>query len=424
MDPVINTFSANSDLVNVVLDIDGVLTLANGYDEYPASLLEEFPYLSKVGSVIHASSGYFYIQPGVKEFLKALYSTENVRVSFFSAGPEKRNHEFVPQILNLSLGEKEYEKIKANVTILSRSDLIKLTDKEADELKKSYGIIVPNDPKELGQKDISLAVKNSGRLENSVLIDDQIENVASGQAKNYLYAPPSKEDDFITAAAKFESYNPNGYRTLKFTLFVDETFDSGIKNILDKVEHGKSVYITKENNQFEFYFFSLKTSKVQKETISSSTHNSLFNELNQVYDRCKKDGCDIEELSDNALSECIQFVMNANGKEKKICRSLNRIFHTAGLFFLALELSKINKIPISDILFQMHYIKTNNSSTYNPHLNIPRQLDNFYEYGLKKLQEVNPKLCFTSPHHFKQVILDDIKEVLSNEESYEDKLNK
>lgn len=73
-------------------------------------------------------------------------------------------------------------------------------------------------------------------------------------------------------------------------------------------------------------------------------------------------------------------------------RYLNNIFYATGLLFSALEIVQKENKTLADVLFQLQFKEIENK--YTSKWNWLFMELNYYEKGLKKLQEINPRLQF------------------------------
>lgn len=183
-------------VINAVLDIDRVFVCKN------AKSLNTAQFFKNKGVILTAVKTN-YIVPGGIEFVRLLNDTENVKPSFYSSGAEARNIPLVQQISELSSAKK-------TISVLSRGDLARNCDENSDDHYRKYGLKVGGN-----QKDISKVLSTNERIENAILIDDDETYVACGQAKNWLYVPPTDGDHFEALSSKLKYYQPSGYRVLK-----------------------------------------------------------------------------------------------------------------------------------------------------------------------------------------------------------------
>lgn len=382
--------------VNIVLDIDGVLACTS------VKNIQQAKFFKNKGAILPAIKTH-YIFPGVVEFVKLLFQTENLKISFFSSGQKKRNIIFVDQLLKFALPELRYQEIKSKVCVLSREDLIESGREEGEKHYKLYDLC-PG----IKQKDISKALGESDPPENAVLIDDNYSYVACGQAKNILFVPESENKNFEKLSSKSDFYEIDGYRVLRCVLAAEES------SHLEKraVEEGKQILLLKTKEGFEVGFLN-KSKKYQQMVISQEEHEDLLLKLNEIHQNNRKKSVSI--VKDKELIKHIgELVASFEGKARKICRQANRIYYITGLLFTALKVAESENISISESLFQMQFKLKKGMETYQHDFWRSCKIDDFYLIGLEKLKEVNPNLQLTTPHNYSECV----KFPISEEEQF------
>jgi hypothetical protein len=311
-----------------------------------------------------------YVYPGALELAKALFNTEEFKVSFNSKGLASRNKRFVREFLNQSMPEAIYKSQKLKVIkerIFSREHLVY----EFDGSKKDLGLTI-------GEED---------RIEDGVLIDDRPENALEGQESNLLYIPRVDWEDFDKLDEKREFYDSLGMRYLKceFNIVGDCELED------NAVEEGRRIFIYKNVEGFEIKFLDLE-GNVQIKNVSFHDHPRLYADLVCEYDMGIVNGGEISSINDKeSVFHICQFVESFNGKAQKICRSVNRICYVAGLLFASLDYAKVHDTSLSHALF-LHQYKEKNG-VYQRDLKNER----FYLEGLAKLKEVNPDFKLVTP---------------------------
>lgn len=374
--------------IHIVLDIDGVLACSR------VENIQQAKFFKNKGAILTAIKTH-YIFPGVLEFIKLLFQTENVKISFFSAGDKKRNIVFVDQLLKLSLPEIEYEEVKSKICILSRDDLTEPTHEEGRKQYELYDVYPGN-----RQKDLSKALENSEFLENAVLIDDDSSYIACGQAKNILYVPESENSNFTVLPSKCDSYERDGHKFLRCVLSSEESSDSEKR----AVEEGKQIFILQTEEGFEVEFLN-KSRKYERRLISQEDHENLLLQLNQINQKNIRKNKSVSLIKDKELIRLIsELVRSFEGKTRKICRQANRICYVTGLLFTALKIAESKNISVSESLFQMQFKLKKGMETYRPNFEQLCKRDDLYLIGLEKLREVNSNLQLITPHNYLECV--------------------
>jgi hypothetical protein len=111
--------------VRIVFDIDGVLALIDK-DSTTRYSPETVAFFSSHQSILNLDCGppnTYYLLPGALELMQLLFSLPKVDIVFFSAGTDDRNKSLVKQLLIRALGSEHYERVAAEIMILSRNQL-------------------------------------------------------------------------------------------------------------------------------------------------------------------------------------------------------------------------------------------------------------------------------------------------------------
>lgn len=378
--------------VKVVLDIDHVLTCSS-----PGGALE--PFFVKSGCVIDARITH-YVFPAVKEFLIALFKTESLSVAFFSAGIEERNKPFIRILLKAALGRDWYKEVKENVIVLSRNNLVE------------------------GRKDLRL-ILGGADCSSAVLIDDRPKNIVSGQERSFLYTKKVNLDSYTKLKRKLGEYSPEGTKPLPCVLLstideadwcdvtgqfsneddewciIEQDGEEIINQQIKKASIGNSILIYKSSNpgaEFFYFHFPNAISNLQEReiVIDKELQESLDSELGLL----RQSSNLIKELSGALQAKIYEYVKKKGGRTDKICRSVNRIYYVAGLFFHALEQAKKTGKTISDCLVQEQFQQIRRSSRLTSRYQQCVHNDRFYHLGLKELRKINPELRFITPEKY------------------------
>lgn len=360
--------------VHVVLDIDSVLACINAQSDQEAS------FFLHNGAIIQAIKTH-YIFPGVIEFLQLLFQMDHIRVSFFSAGSEKRNKTFVNQLLKIVLPQKKYKKTRKNVLVFSKDYLA------------SPGL----------KKDLTIVLEDPIPLEDTILIDDRLENRASDQFNNLLWVPPTDLSHFrALEISKVYSYTEGGVKLSNCIMVCIPLEEFLIEE--GNIENMKGVLILRTNDGFELGFLDKDSYDYRQEKLSEEKHSSLIERLAEVY-KHETTGCfgEIRSFSihdPHLCQDLCNLITSLNGISRKICRSVNRIYYVTGILFRALETSKRLDISLSEALFKVQY--SVDEEDEEPVFDNLHKADVLYHLGLSKLRSVNPQLEFTTPEKYTQ----------------------
>lgn len=215
---------------HLVFDVDNVLAV-NIYD--PSQ-----PYLEwfrKKNHITEVRYPYLFV-PGAVELIRLLLELrekKKLRLSFFSAGTEKRNHDLLKALIILAVGREKYLQIKKEIkkNIFSREDLEPYHDFSGRYKKNLKTLIKKN----------LIKKEELGRV---ILIDDRQSNVKLSQLRNGLVLLKATEkafcDPMIFSECNILAANQIYYLTGLFgTLFKESTPDN-IANTLFKLQYSPS----------------------------------------------------------------------------------------------------------------------------------------------------------------------------------------
>jgi hypothetical protein len=371
-------------IYNTALDIDQVLAFHKVKDKAQGQ------FFFKNGAVLTAMRKTHYIFPGIIEFIRLLFSTPNIRTSFYSAGHRIRNQELIPIILDGSVPEVEFDKKKSEVRVLSREDLISCM--KEDIISKHY---YPHfDCISYQQKDLNNVLFEGDLIENAALIDDQAGNAANGQLYNFLRVPVSEAHAYDSLIEKMKFYDPaSGTRFLKCLMTTKETVQDNF------IKEGNRIGISKNSDWFEVKFLNLE-GNIQVEIVDLEDEE-LYEQLDYFYERALKSGHPLGYIGEsNVVENICNFVSENNGKSRKICRRANRICYVAGVLFEALNLAETKKISLSDALRSLQFKWNEDNQIYEPNFHKLQKNDLYYQIGLAKLREINPNYAFITPHSY------------------------
>jgi hypothetical protein len=367
--------SAQNPIRNIVFDIDNVLAI-------PEVDLNSNLRVLSIGSFITAANHWHYVPQGVSEFLQLLLRTNDIRISFFSAGSPERNREFAHKLLERSLNT-EYSAIKDKVSVLSRPDMQPASEKEPHGSCAvcgfSHGDL---------RKDISKVLQDGELLGNAVLLDDSRHNIAYEQHKNFLYIPQ------LNYAAcdedKARKYDAHGVKQLP--LFFSTIPADKAELVL--VANGKKILICRNEEWYEINYLHEEANDRSVLILDEETYPDLVASLTnfQKFYANQNQACTIDDPG--LIAKLVECVSSFGGKTSKICRRINRIYYAAGLLFHALEESGKSQLPITEHLFALQCSKYDESKRS---FQLSVKDENFYRLGLKKLQEINPNLQFLAP---------------------------
>ncbi len=353
-----------SPVYRAVLDIDDVLA----FTEYATTKVAA--YVERKGSVVSAIVPH-YVPPGVREFIQLLYRMEDVQVWFFSSGDKSRNHPFVRELL----GEDTYEELKGR--ILSRDDLW--------EEKDSWNAI-------RYKKNLRTVTQDVDALANTILIDDNVNNSAAGQGKNFLRAGCMDGRSFTLPDIKRELYGSDGMRFIRIR-FDKRSWPSGWRS---SVKEGNCICVMMAgvwdgHHQFRIGFVDQITHEYREVSVEDPELRNLFYQYYHY---------NYEEYPSCVLDKIRSIVENHGGRTRKIWRRPNRIFCVAGLFFTALKNAKRENISLSESLNRFYLREAGDGGSYNDAMRRMLRHDELYWRGLKLLQTINPVLQFTSPQNY------------------------
>ena len=372
--------------LTVVLDIDEVLVLRR------VNTIQQLQFFSDFGTLVTADKKTFCLLPAVRQFLQLLHKTEGIRISFFSSGTSVRNRDFVDSLYLLSLPEK-YPQIVEDTKILSRADRVNADVQELVAQFLQFNILSGS-----RKKDISKALFPGDLLEQAVLIDDKIHNVAIGQVKNYLHLPETTIYTFELLHKKCAQYSSDGFKELP--CYMVSYFRA--KCTKQTVIQGKAIQVVKDFDHFKIRYLDHESGEFQKRLLCQEKHSLIIEKLSSLSVRLEYAVDEQIQIQDKELiKELMACVSDFGGRGKKLCRSINRIYYAAGLLFSSLEYSKKQNIPITERLFELQFtLVSADVNTYRPDFLRLRKRDELYWYGLRKMQEINPELKFLSPFDY------------------------
>lgn len=370
-------------MINLVFDIDGLLACTE------VTNVDHASFFMHKGVLLTAIKTH-YVFPGVIELMQLVFQTEGVRVSFFSSGEQQRNDIFVEKLLTRALGKDRYEKIKPELKILSAKDLDKSKEEQRDKQYRKYKI----SPGHLN-KDISKVLRECDSLHQVVLIEDDKSYIAGGQAENVLLVPETNRKKFEKLPLKSTVYTSDGFAPASISLVLNgQKPGLGWKR---EVKNGTSIILFQKNNQYEVGFLNTVTNRYEQRTIPKEENADLIAHLDKV-----GTGQVPKEYGSTSIDEhyasVSKIVLSFNGKVNKIRRASNRIYYLTGLLFTALERAKVEKKPITEILFSLQFKQINDR--YKPKFRAASRREELYLLGLEKLRTLNPSLSFITPQNY------------------------
>lgn len=366
-------------MINVVLDIDNVLCHDSKLKPNEANF-----YLNE-GAIISALKTH-YVFPGVKEFIKLLFQTKNIKVSFFSSSDHARNKLFVKELLKASLGKHEYKKIKKDVIILSKEDLV--SNSKNNPL---YDL-----PSGTQGKDISKVLRNGDLIENAILIDDSATFACFNQSENLMKVPCATRGGFTDLPFLLDSYDKDGYRGIPCYFRTIEEYDSEYEDPDELSENSilfpDEINVLKSKGGYEIEFLNTQAKQCERKALNENNKEliSLLNEIHKI-------SCSVK--NPKLLSKIYAFVDSNKGQTKVMHLESNRICYVAGLLFKSMEEAKQKNVPITKVLSQWQFQKEINN-TFTPIFDKLHSQQHLYFYGLDKLKEVNPNFSIVSPNKY------------------------
>lgn len=177
----------------LVLDVDQTLVLEVTKEE-----MDSCPYIQQhpesiISIEIEEKARYYFMLPGVPEFIRDRVLKED-QLAFFSHASYTRNKLLIEEILNLALPEEKYNAVKATIPIFSEEHITNLQSEKYKNIAKRYQ---PQKTYYHGifKKDLNVVTEhffNQGKLfplNQVILIDDLPTNVVNGQLNNYIEIP-------------------------------------------------------------------------------------------------------------------------------------------------------------------------------------------------------------------------------------------
>jgi hypothetical protein len=390
-------YTKPSRIFNIAFDIDNVLA------DFTVLDLNEIKFYQQRGFVLTAIKTH-YIFPGVTELMQLLFRMPDVKVSFFSYGHQYRNELFAERLLKHALGEAYYLEIKENIQIFSGikdngcTDLIKPTSEEHVAQKDKYCLSFGNQKKSLEK-----VVGQDENLDDSVLIDDSSSWVKSGQERNYLHVPAIYNDHYeeMERESQYYSCDENGYWKISFrdcTSIPDKEY---VKNLIMSASC-IGFFIEKEKCTLGYIDYEQKHYKEIE--LTQVSDGSLLAAIKAHY---QENGSAIEqqaEAGETMTKAELDLALYAlleekQGKTTAIHLACNRICYVTGVLFKALEHARGGS-TLAEFLFPLHFSAREESGTFEPRFQTEKaahEKEEYYHYGLKKLQQANPHFTFITP---------------------------
>lgn len=363
--------------INVVFDIDDTLCCNYG------PTIEEIRFYEQKGMVMEAIKTH-YVFPGVIELMKSLFQTDNVRVSFFSAGKKERNEIFVQKLLTHALGLDEYAKIEHEVVILSRDDV---TD----------------------GKNLSKILKIGDQRHNALLIDDDMSYIVKGQEKNFIYASKLTHRNFDQIS---DDYDEQGNRNIPINLYelsVDNSdassddmviiYDDSTENldVPEEIYGADRDWIVKANDicafrverEFKLAFLNANN-QYQEQVIKAKESPDLISALKSLLPEEKKTRS--FTLDSGELAEKIRTkVQSYGGTTSRFVREMNKVCGLAGIIFKTIAAAQKANISVVEAMEQ-----------WDTTVKLIDQ-QHFYLYGAQKLVEVSPDFSIITPALYRRI---------------------
>jgi hypothetical protein len=181
----------------VVLDIDETLAVCYvvGSEDELLLTCPNINWFMQNNLYLVAAGTPHILLPGVIEFIQYLHEELKLKLTFFSAGSQERNQEFVEQLLSRAFDKEKYNEICSSILIYSEGHRMVVNPTEGIANAKiqleTLGISSGN-----YKKDLRVIAKEKVALENKLLIDDNPGIIAFGQEKQVLVVPGSSEEVF------------------------------------------------------------------------------------------------------------------------------------------------------------------------------------------------------------------------------------
>lgn len=381
---------------NLVFDIDGTLAVEDTFSPQSSR------YLEKTGHIVTALKTHF-VFPGVVELMQLLFKMPDVKVSFFSSGPQDRNELFVAELLKRALGEEQYHKVKNEIRICSgkkntgdihgHGDLTRRNEEKQMQQKNLYGDWLTGARKKCLRKIIG----EDGELENTILIDDAPSYIMYEQERNLFYLPEIELDDFhdpIEPSTRFDLFDLQGLKIIPFVkrskIFPAEVLDTDFICILFSAD------------SFKLHFRDIDEKKINEITIFKETNEEIFNAAKHYYCKTNISPTTTETgLTKTELDDYFYDLINKNnGKTKKIQFEYNRIYYLAGMIFKALKAARAGS-TLTQFFFPLHFTPTEDQkfSLRYRSKDAEHLREEHYHYGLKKLRKANQDLTFVIPEY-------------------------
>lgn len=98
-----------------------------------------------------------------------------------------------------------------------------------------------------------------------------------------------------------------------------------------------------------------------------------------------------------------QIIQEYQGRTSSLFKTANRVCSYTGLLFKVLQSAEKKGTTLSEELFKIQYRNSKELGSFERNKLFPDD-DNIYEFGLRKLREVNPQYSFYAPNRYAEVI--------------------
>ncbi len=201
--------------IHIVLDIDGTLALRE--PDLSNTTINFYRHRFKLDDIIEhrinvdgfETDVFCLLHPGVRAFIQYISQIPKVELSFFSTAIEEMNVNFVEQLLDKSLGNRNH----LLVTIFSRQHCVN------------------------NKKDISKIIGKTASLDRVILIDDTEFVVCPGQRKNALI---TRGPTYLTSVNNQNFFDIN--HIFYIVGLLAEALASGYENFLDRIQESKEKF--------------------------------------------------------------------------------------------------------------------------------------------------------------------------------------
>lgn len=363
--------------MRVVFDVDGVLACNQVPDIYTAA------FFKNKGAIFTAEKT-VYVFPGAIEALQLFLSSAQSKAGFFSSAAKLRNRPLVDFLLQ----KAHSEAFREQVPVLSKEDLSSASREQKINLDKMFGIFP-------GRffKDLSLLSTENERIEDLILVEDNMSYVSPKQIANVVRLPEVKGDYFQRMESKVTRYEPDGYRYLEYFYAPSEMEVGWGKS---SVEEDNTVDVIRTEEGFDIAFLDKYSLAYRRESIDGSKATDLIHRLKELTTKTKS-----RVIKDKSLKELIsQWIESQDGVARKISRKVNTVFFFVGLILTAQHKALKDNISVSKALYSLQYDEFQGKPVFKKRL---REVHGFYQLGLNALRTINPNLQFTSPHEYKRI---------------------